>query len=262
MPIREVMEPAIEYSHSVVGVSEFSRGSAIPATLHACDELRTEAAAALLRVDQGLYRFQSAIPFAPDARIEITVEECLFAGELVCCHELSSSVFLLIVRRTYKARRALRTEPRIPVNLTADLRSPSCDRMFAKIIDMSRSGLGLDELSREIKEGTRVSVHFDAGVAFGDIRHCSPSTKGSFRAGLQISDFIARKRDSASAENERRAGHPGTPELHFDARAGCLARTLRCALFGHNYRWVADSWDRAVLKCCHCQRELERSFLH
>jgi hypothetical protein len=255
------MEPSIEYSHSVVGVSEFSRGIAIPATLRACNDLCTEASAALLRVDQGLYRFQSAIPFAPDARIEIILEDCVFSGELICCHELSSAAFLLIVRRTYKPRRALRMEPRISVNLWADLRSPSCDRMFVKIINMSRSGLGLDELSSEIKQGTRVSVHFDAGMAFGDIRHCSPSNKGSFRAGLQISDFIARRRESASAENERRAAHPGTPELHFDGRVQHLVRRLRCALSGHNYRWIADSWGRAVLKCCRCQRELERSFL-
>jgi hypothetical protein len=135
--------------------------------------------------------------------------------------------------------------------------------MFVKVIDMSRSGLGLDELSREIKEGTRVSVHFDAGVAFGEIRHCSPSSKGNFRAGLQISDFIARVKESTTAENERRAAHPdGTPERHFDAHMHPLAKTLRCAVSGHRYRWVADSWDRAVLKCCRCQRELARSFLN
>jgi hypothetical protein len=257
------MKSSIEYSHSVVGLSEFARGIATPATLRAYNDLYTEASAALLRVDQGLYRFQSAIPFAPDARIEITLEDCVFTGELICCHELSSSFFLLIVRRTYKPWRALRTEPSILVNLWADLRSPWCDRMFVKIINMSRSGLGLDELSSEIAEGTRVSVHFEAGVAFGEIRHCSPSTKGSFRAGLQISDFIARIRESTSVENERRAAYPeGMPERHFDAHMRRLARTLRCAVSGHNYRWVADSWDRAVLKCCRCHRELERSFFH
>jgi hypothetical protein len=260
LPIRGVVKPSIEYSHSVVGVNEFARGIAVPAALRACDGLCTEASAALLGVDQGLYRFQSAIPFAPDARIEITLESCVFTGELICCHELSSSVFLLLVRRTYKPRRPLRTEPRIPVNLTADLRSPSCDRMFVKIIDMSRSGLGLDELPSEIREGTRVSIHFDAGVAFGEIRHCSSSSKRGFRAGLQISDFIARIRESSSAENERRAAHPGTPELHFDARVHYLAQRLRCALSGHKYRWIADSWGRAALKCSRCKRELERSF--
>jgi hypothetical protein len=259
VPIRGVMKPSIEYSHSVIGLGEFSRGIATPATLRACNDLCTEASAALLRVDQGLYRFQSAIPFAPDDQIEITVEDCVFTGELICCHELSSSVFLLIVRRIYKPRRALRTEPRISVNLWTDLRSPSSDRMFVKIINMSRSGLGLDELSCEIKEGTRVSVHFDAGVAFGDIRHCSPSGAG-FRAGLQISEFIARTRESTSAENERRAAYPHpTPERHFDAYIHRLARTLRCALSGHNYRWVADSWDRAVLRCCRCHRELPQA---
>lgn len=257
------MKPSIEYSHSIVGVSEFSRGIAIPATLRACKHLCTEASAALLKVDQGLYRFQAAIPLAPDTRIEVTLESCVFTGEVICCHELSSSVFLLIIQRTYKPRRALRTEPRIPVNLWADLRSPSCDRMFVKIIDMSRSGLGLDELSCEIKESTRVSVHFDAGVAFGEIRHCSPSSNGSFRAGLQISDFIARTRESASFENERRvADSGGTPERHLNAQMLGFVRTLRCAVSRHSYRWVADSWDRAVLKCGRCQRELERSFSH
>lgn len=256
------MRTSLEYSHSAIGVNEFARGISVPATLRACNDLSTEVAAALLRVDQGLYRFQSPISFAPDARMEITLEHCVFTGELICCHELSSSVFLLILRRTYQPRRAFRTEPRISVNLTADLRSPSCDRMFVKITDMSRSGLGLDELSREIKEGTRVSVRFDAGIAFGEIRHCSPSSKGSFRAGLQISEFIARARPSESAENERRAAYPGTPERHFDAHVQYLARALRCAVWGHKYRWNADSWGRAVVECCRCRRELERSFFH
>jgi PilZ domain len=255
------MKPSIEYSDSVVGLNEFCRGIALPASLRAGDDLCTETSAALLRVDQGLYRFQSAIPFAPDARIQITLESCVFAGEVICCHELSSSVFLLVIRRTYKPRRALRTEPRISVNLWADLRSPSADRMFVRIVDMSRSGLGLDELSSEIKEGTRVSVHFDAGVAFGEIRHCSPSRKGGFRAGVQISDFLARVRE-AESDKERRAAYPGAPERRFDAYVQYLARTLRCAVSGHNYRWVADSWERAALKCGRCQRELEQSFFH
>ncbi len=254
------MKTALELPRSLFDPNDYCRGFAIPATLRAYDDLRTEAVAALVRVDLGLYRFQSAVPFGEDTRIEITVEECVFKGELISCQELSSGVFLLIARRIYAPRRAIRTEPRVQVDITGDLRSPSCNRTLVRIIDMSQIGLGL-EVSCEIKTETRVSVHFAAGIAFGEIRHCSPSSGGNYRAGMQIHDFIARARDEASAETERRAANPATtPQQKFDSHMWALVNRLRCSLLRHSYRWVADSWDRAVLKCSRCGRELDRSF--
>lgn len=254
------MKTALEVPRSLFGPNDYCKGFAVPATLRACDDLRTEATAALVRVDRGLYRFQCAIPFAEDTRLEITMEDCAFKGELISCQELSSGLFLLTAQRIYAPRRAIRTEPRIQVDITGDLRSPSCNRSFVRITDMSQSGLGL-EVSCEIKKETRVSVHFAAGVAFGEIRHCSPSSGGNYRAGIQIHEFIARTRDVASAESERRAAYSGiTPEQKFDSRMWVLFKRLRCSLSQHSYQWVADSWDRAVLKCSRCGRELDRSF--
>lgn len=254
------MKIALDLPRSRFGPNDYCKGFAVAAILRADDDLTTEATAALVRVDRGLYRFESAIPFAADTRIEITIEDCVLKAELISCQELSSGVFLLIARRIHAPRRAIRTEPRIQVDITGDLRSPSCNRTFVRIVDMSQSGLGL-EVSCEIKKETPVSVHFAAGVAFGEIRHCSPSTGGNYRAGMQILEFIARAHDIASAESERKAAHSCiTPEQNFDNRMWVLFNRLRCSLSRHSYQWLADSWDRAVLRCTRCGRELDRSF--
>jgi PilZ domain len=95
--------------------------------------------------------------------------------------------FTVAVRRVYGPQGGTRAEPRIPVDLSAVLTSPSYDRMFARVVDMSQSGLGF-ELPDSVAVGTRVSVHFASGIAFGEIKHCTakPAEGGKPLERMQV----------------------------------------------------------------------------
>jgi PilZ domain len=217
-----------------------------------------EISAYLSRADQGFLRLSTPVALPNDLRVEITIDCCTIRAEVVSCEQQSSGRFTVAVRRVYGPQGASRAEARIPVDLSAVLTSPSYDRMFARVVDMSQSGLGF-ELPDSVAVGTRVSVHFACGIAFGEIKHCT--AKGAvYRAGLRIEEFIVRH---AATGLEMKAGAVAVDETYRKAthsrhtkRCFAFVKQTFCSISGHEYGWSIGLWERAILGCKRCEKVL------
>ncbi|MFL6354811.1 MAG: PilZ domain-containing protein [Bryobacteraceae bacterium] len=214
----------------------------------------------LERVDRGFLKLSMPAALLNDQKIEVALDGCVVRAEVVSCEQQSPGRFAIAVRRVYGPQGATRAEARIPVDLSAVLTSPSYDRMFARVVDMSQSGLGF-ELPDSVAVGTKVSVHFACGIAFGEVRHCTVASSGVYRAGMRIEEFIVRH-SNTGAENK---AAPRTPNgAHRSARHSrrkkrCLAfiKKTFCSVTGHEYSWSIDLWDRAILGCTRCGQALD-----
>lgn len=208
--------------------------------------------AQLIRVDQGLLKVVADNRLPQDSIVKVEIDGCALKAQVVSCETDQSAKFGLVLRRIYGTQGAVRSEPRIPVDLSAVLASPPCDRMFARIVDMSQSGLGF-ELPCPVLVGTRVSVHFVAGIAFGEIKHCAP--QGTvYRAGMRIEEFVIRRGRGAAQ------GNLSYSQRETKAAVGrqvfAFLRKALCSIAGHEYEWSTDSWERAILRCRSCARVL------
>jgi hypothetical protein len=217
-----------------------------------------EISAYLSRVDQGLLRLSTPLALLNDLRVEVAIDHCTVRAEVVSCEQQSPGRFTVAVRRVYGPQGATRAEPRIPVDLSAVLTTPSYDRMFARVVDMSQSGLGF-ELPDSVLVGTRVSVHFACGIAFGEIKHCTRKS-AVYRAGMRIEEFIVRhavigpeEEGAALAVNE--AHRNATRSRRRKRRFAFLKRAF-CSIAGHEYGWSIDLWERAILGCRRCEKVL------
>jgi PilZ domain len=214
----------------------------------------------LERVDRGFLKLSMPAALLNDQKIELALDGCGVRAEVISCEQQSPGRFVIAVRRVYGPQGATRAEARIPVDLSATLTSPSYDRMFARVVDMSQSGLGF-ELPDSVTVGTRVSVHFACGIAFGEVRHCTVEPSGVYRAGMRIEEFIVRHRNTGG-ENKAAALAPNG--AHRNAKRSrrkkrCLAFIKRtfCSFTGHEYSWSIDLWDRAILGCTRCGEALD-----
>jgi PilZ domain len=214
--------------------------------------------ARLSRADRGFLRLSTPVPLLKDLRIEVAIDGCTIRAEVVSCEQQSPTSFTVAVRRVYGPKGATRAEPRIPVDLSAVLTTPSYDRMFARVVDMSQSGLGF-ELPDSVDVGTRVSVHFTCGIAFGEIRHCTAKS-AVYRAGMRIEEFIVRHGRTGP---EKEGAAPAVNGAYRRARRSrrmkrCCAfiKQVFCSMAGHEYGWSIDLWERAILGCTRCDKVL------
>jgi hypothetical protein len=234
-----------------------------PASLDIPVELRLvpeghKISARIARVDRGFLKLSTSVALLNDVRVDVTIEGCTIRADVVSCEEQLQGWFTVAVRRVYGRQGAIRAEPRIPVDLSAVLTSPSYDRMFARVVDMSQSGLGL-ELPDSVVAGTRVSVHFVGGIAFGEIRHCTAQS-AVYRAGMRIEEFIVRHK---GGRLEKESAALAVKGAYRNARSSrrkkrCLAfvKNAFCSIVGHEYGWSIDLWERAVLGCTRCDEVL------
>jgi hypothetical protein len=213
-----------------------------------------EISARLSRVDRGFLKLSTPVAVLNDLRLEVAIDGCTVRAEVVSCEQVSPGRFTVAVRRVYGPQGATRAEPRIPVDLSAVLTSPSYDRMFARVVDMSQSGLGF-ELPDSVAVGTRVSVHFACGIAFGTIRHCTVKSE-VYRAGMQIEEFIVRHRGTGPKKEGAALAASGAYRNARRSRRKkrCLAfiKQAFCSIAGHEYGWSIDLWERAILGCTRC----------
>jgi hypothetical protein len=212
----------------------------------------------LSRVEQGFLRLSTPVALLNGLRVEVAIDGCTIRAEVVSCEQQSSGRFTVAVRRVYGPQGATRDEPRIPVDLSAVLTTPSCDRMFARVVDMSQSGLGF-ELPDSVAVGTRVSVHFACGVAFGEIKHCT-AKRAVYRAGMRIEEFIVRH---VATRLEKEAPALAVDETYRNGtrprpaqRCFAFAKQAFCSIAGHEYGWSIDLWERAILGCKRCEKVL------
>jgi hypothetical protein len=213
-----------------------------------------EISASLARVDRSFLNLSTPVALANDLSTEVVIDGCTIRAEVVSCEQQSPASFTVALRRVYGPQGATRSEPRIPVDLSAVLTGPSNDRMFARVVDMSQSGLGF-ELPDSVAIGTRVSVHFACGIAFGEIRHCTKNS-AVYRAGMRIEEFIIRRTGSDLQRERVAIGMKGAYQeaRHSHSTKRCFASIKRafCSMSGHEYGWSSDVWERALLACTRC----------
>jgi PilZ domain len=218
-----------------------------------------EISARLSRVDHGFLKLSTPVPLLNDLRVEVAIDHCTIRAEVVSCEQQSSSSFTVAVRRVYGPQGATRAEPRIPVDLSAVLTSPSYDRMFARVVDMSQSGLGF-ELPDSVAVGTRVSVHFAFGIAFGEIRHCTAKAS-VYRAGMRLEEFIIRHGgtglEKVGASLAVNGAHRNATRFRRTKRCFAFVKQAFCSMAGHQYGWSIDLWERAILGCTRCGEILD-----
>lgn len=208
------------------------------------------------RVEKGFFQLSSSVRIDQNSRLEVVMDGCTIMTEVISCEEHKPGDFRVGARRTYGPQRAIRSEPRVPVNFDAVLKISASDSIRAKVVEMSYSGLGL-ELSTAIPAGTRVFVEFAAGTAFGELKHCSPNAL-TFRAGVRIDEFVVRKQPSADLLAFPLGTTAGVSD-HIAARSRALVLRVVCTVRGHEYIWCDDAWERPVLRCTRCRQALDAS---
>jgi hypothetical protein len=252
------MASIVPLHSSISDHSEYQTELEFAVTLRSCDRSVVTSAGKILRVDQGFFQISSPLCLDPYSKVDVTIDDCTVKTEVVSCDKQDDGDFRVSLRRIYGPQRAIRAEPRIPVDFTAVLVTSSGDRIFARVVDMSQSGLGL-ELSAAVAAGTRASVSFVAGVAFGEVRHCTQAAF-PYRAGIRIHEFMVRHSPTTGglepADSKRSVR--AAPRRIWN-RVTTLALRLCCLLAGHEYGWSVDSWERAVLRCKRCKGTLDGS---
>jgi hypothetical protein len=114
--------------------------------------------------------------------IELVLRTESVTGEILSCTP-SAGQYLIHINSAHE--HAIRNDLRLPVDFPAIVTPRgSEDSMRARILDMSKSGLGL-AVPVELPVGCEVTVEFAHGTVFGKIRHCAPAA-GFFRAGLSL----------------------------------------------------------------------------
>ncbi len=168
-------------------------GFNIPVELQLLDGDHERIAAHIRRVNSGFFQLRSPIHLRDDRKLELLYEGRQIQAEVVYSRRQEVGIHHVGIR-TCGSHGAVRKELRLPVDVRATVNIPgSTTPLRARISDMSQSGLGLI-LPKEIPQGTAVSVDLGHGVAFGEIRYCKSISKGRYRAGFWLEEFIYRPR--------------------------------------------------------------------
>ena len=162
----------------------------IPVDLDLHEGKGNTVAAHLLHVNTGFFQLSSPVYLQSSTTIDVIFGRQRLEVEVVFCKSDDRNGYTVGARLRAGLNGEIRREPRIPIEINGRLTTPdSSDSFPAKIVDLSRSGLGL-KVSRPIPQGTGVIVEVQNGIAFGEVRHCTPKGK-EWRVGLSLEEFIS-----------------------------------------------------------------------
>jgi hypothetical protein len=162
------------------------RSFKIEVDLDMLDGLRS-VPADLAAVTNGVFELRCPEYIHPDGRLEMRHPERSLECRVAYCERQASGGYRLGLVIAGDADR--RSETRTAVDLTGVLHMPnSLLNMAVKVVDVSRSGLGLD-LPTPIPVGACVRVELSSGIAIGQIRHCAKSLD-RYRAGMRTHEFV------------------------------------------------------------------------
>lgn len=164
----------------------------IPVDLDLREGKGSTVSAHLLHVNTGFFQISSPVYLQSSTVIDILFARQRLEVEVVFCKADDRNGYTVGVRLMAGLNGEIRREPRIPLEINARLNTPdSPNSIPAKVVDLSRSGLGL-KVPRPIPHGTGVIVELHNGIAFGEVRHCAQLGKGSWRVGLSLDEFISQ----------------------------------------------------------------------
>ncbi len=197
-------------------------GFNIPVELQLLDGDRERIGAHIRRVNSGFFQLRSPLHLRDDRKLELLYEGRRIEAEVVYSKKQELGIHHVGIR-TCGNHGAVRKELRLPVDVQATVSVPgSTAPLPARVSDMSQSGLGLI-LRKEIPPGTAVSVDLGHGVAFGEIRYCkSISSKGRYRAGFWLEEFIYRPRQKKPIAGSEHPSRVLTSIARFASRMKAL----------------------------------------
>lgn len=177
----------------------------------------------LIQVNTGFFQLSSPVFLQSNTLIDILFDRQRLEVEVVFCKTDDRSGYAVGARLLAGVNGEIRREPRIPIEINARVTTSDLPASIpAKVIDISRSGLGL-RVPRNIPVGVGVIVELQSGIAFGEIRHCNKQGKDSWRVGLSLDEFIShrdREKKSPVGESSESSSIPfaGLLKRMFGAR--------------------------------------------
>lgn len=165
----------------------------------------------LIQVNTGFFQLSSPVFLQSNTLIDIMFDRQRLEVEVVFCKSDDRSGYVVGARLLAGLNGEIRREPRIPIEISARLTTSDLPgSMPAKVVDISRSGLGL-KVPRNIPMGVGVIVELQSGIAFGEVRHCSNQGKDTWRIGLSLDEFIAHRYRQKKAVDSKPAESSSIP---------------------------------------------------
>ena len=162
----------------------------IPIQLRVDADTNQDIPAKLCAVENGYFQVRSPALLKSGVKIEVVHPDARMQAVAAHCHRVEGGFYQLAIVLAQDLDR--RSQPRISADWPATLHiAGSPGAMRVKIVDMSRSGLGLD-VPAALAVGTRVTVAWEAAVAHGEICHCAKNAAGC-RAGMCVREFVLRE---------------------------------------------------------------------
>lgn len=170
----------------------------------------------ICRVNTGFFLVSSPRAIEPKQRLQVVLAGRPIDTQVVYCHPHEDE-FQVGAQMVQDADLPLRAEPRIPVDMPAELTvAGMAGPIPARLANISASGLGLN-IDRQIGTGEMACVKLDIGFAFGEIRHCSRTPNG-FRAGMKLDEFISVSDEMRAAETRMPAPEKPSAFARFFGR--------------------------------------------
>ena len=164
----------------------------MPVELEFLDEQCERIRAKLCRVNSGFLRVHSPVEIPVGSKLAVVHDGIRTEVEVVYCETPALGLCHLGLAMTVVRGGTVRLDLRLPVDIRATLSVPGWhEPVRARIVDMSRNGLGM-VLPKPVTAGMAAAVDFGHGVAFGEIRHCRPQSKRTYRAGFWLEEFLPR----------------------------------------------------------------------
>lgn len=186
----------------------------IPVELNLREGKGNTVSARLLHVNTGFFQIFSPVYLQSSTVIDMLFDRQRLEVEVVFCKADDHNGYTVGARLMPGLNGEIRREPRIPIEISVRLNTPdSPEPIPAKVVDLSRSGLGL-QVSRSIPLGTGVIVQLQSGMAFGEVRHSTQKSKDVWRIGLSLDEFISNH-DRLSKSAILGNPSPGTGSLPF-----------------------------------------------
>lgn len=162
----------------------------VPVELDLLTESEENVKAHVYRVSAGLVELSSPVYVPADKELEIVSEGRRIRAIVVYCRDEANGTYDVALRIGPDSY--LRTEPRVPVDLTTKLQilgSPT--PIPIRVVDLSPSGIGL-ETPIPVTVGSRAVVSLGHSTVMGEIRHCARSGM-HYRAGIRIEKLVRAK---------------------------------------------------------------------
>lgn len=185
----------------------------IPVALDLREGSGETVSAHLIQVNTGFFQLSSPVFLQSNTVIDIIFDRKRLEVEVVFCKSDERHGYIVGARLMAGLNGEIRREPRIPIEISARVTTSNMPgSMPAKLVDISRSGLGL-RVPQNIPTGIGVIVELNSGIAFGEVRHCSKKGKDTWRVGLSLDEFISRhdqekKSSSPSGESSESKSLP------------------------------------------------------